>query len=98
MKWFLEQIEPVYPGTTAQYTGRAYEDHWSADPWVRGAYSYFKVGQAASSSKIAAAREGRIHFAGEHTSSAFQGFLEGAAETGERAAHQLLRWTGLGAA
>jgi monoamine oxidase len=90
VEWFLGQIEPVYPGTTAQYTGRAYEDHWAADPWVRGAYSYFKVGQAATFGKIAAAREGRIHFAGEHTSSAYQGFLEGAVETGERAARELL--------
>ena len=32
----------------AAYTGRAYEDHWALDPWVDGAYSYYRVGQAAN--------------------------------------------------
>jgi monoamine oxidase len=87
--WFLSTIEPVYPGTTAAYTGRAYEDHWALDPWVQGAYSYNRVGQAATYGTIAAAAEGRVHFAGEHTSIEFQGFLEGAVESGERAAREL---------
>jgi monoamine oxidase len=39
---------------------------------------------------LAAATEGRIHFAGEHTSLQDQGFLEGAVASGERAAHQIL--------
>jgi hypothetical protein len=48
--------------------GLAYEDHWARDRWVKGAYSYMRVGQAASYGPIAAAPEGRVHFAGEHTS------------------------------
>jgi len=87
--WLLREIEPVYPGTTAAYAGRAYEDHWAVDPWVMGAYSYYRVGQASTYGRIAAAPEGRVHFAGEHTSIKFQGFLEGAVTTGERAARQL---------
>jgi monoamine oxidase len=92
--WFLGQIEPVYPGTAAAYTGRAYEDHWVLDPWVHGAYSYCRVGQASSFGRIAGLPEGSIHFAGEHTSVAHQGFLEGAVVSGERAARQLLRKMG----
>ncbi|MHB8233772.1 MAG: flavin monoamine oxidase family protein, partial [Solirubrobacteraceae bacterium] len=88
---FLAQIEPVYPGTRAAYTGRAYEDHWALDPWVLGAYSYCRVGQAATFGHLAGLREGSIHFAGEHTSVSHQGFLDGAVETGERAARQLLK-------
>jgi len=88
---FLGQIEPVYPGTSAAYTGRAYEDHWALDPGVQGAYSYCRVGQAASFGRVAGRREGTIHFAGEHTSVQRQGFLDGAVSTGERAANQLLR-------
>jgi monoamine oxidase len=90
VRWFLKEIEPVYPGTTAAFTGRAYEDHWAADPWVMGAYSYNRVGQASTYGPLAAATEGRIHFAGEHTSPQDQGFLEGAVATGERAARQIL--------
>ena len=35
-------------------------------------------------------REGNCHFAGEHTSVDFQGYLNGAVETGERAADEIL--------
>jgi monoamine oxidase len=91
---FLAQIEPAYPGTRAAYTGRAYEDHWALDPWVQGAYSYCRVGQAATFGHLAGVAEGRIHFAGEHTSVQFQGFLDGAVQTGERAARQLLKALG----
>jgi monoamine oxidase len=90
LRWFLRQIEPVYPGTTAAFTGRAYEDHWAVDPWVLGSYSYHRVGQASTYGPLAAATEGRVHFAGEHTSLSDQGFLEGAVATGERAARQIL--------
>jgi monoamine oxidase len=87
---FLSEIEPVYPGTSAAYTGRAYEDHWALDPWVAGAYSYCRVGQAATFGHLAGLAEGPIHFAGEHTSVQHQGFLDGAVSTGERAARQIL--------
>jgi monoamine oxidase len=96
VEWFLGEIEPVYPGTAAAYSGRAYEDHWALDPWAMGAYSYYRVGQAATYARLAAAPEGRIHFAGEHTSRKFQGFLEGAVISGERAARQLLGKLGSG--
>jgi monoamine oxidase len=91
LAWFLDQIEPVFPGTSRAATGRAYEDHWALDPWVHGAYSYYRVGQAATYGAIAAAPEGHVQFAGEHTSINYPGFLNGAVETGERAARALLR-------
>jgi len=34
--------------------------------------------------------EGPIHFAGEHTSYDFQGFMEGGARSGQRAAREIL--------
>ncbi|MCX4751118.1 FAD-dependent oxidoreductase [Kitasatospora sp. NBC_01287] len=64
---FLAQIERVFPGTTAAYNGRAYEDHWSLDPWHLGAYHYYRTGQYTSFAGYEAVQEGRIHFAGEHT-------------------------------
>jgi monoamine oxidase len=88
--WALGDVENVFPGTKSAFTGRAYEDHWALDPWVRGAYSYYRVGQATSYGAIAGRTEGRILFAGEHTSIANIGFLDGAVETGERAARRLL--------
>lgn len=87
--WALGEIEHVFPGTKAAFTGRAYEDHWARDPWVKGAYSYYRVGQATSFGEIAGVSEGRFLFAGEHTSINNIGFLDGAVETGERAAREL---------
>jgi monoamine oxidase len=88
--WALTEIDNVFPGTTAAYTGRSYEDHWALDPWVKGAYSYYRVGQATSYAALAQAPEGPYLFAGEHTSSENIGFLDGAVETGAQAAKTLL--------
>jgi monoamine oxidase len=89
--WMLDQLDEMFPGTTAAYTGRAYEDHWSEDPYTLGAYSFWAVGQATSFAKIAAAPEGSILFAGEHTSEENEGYLDGAVETGERAAGEIFK-------
>ncbi|MHB8538093.1 MAG: FAD-dependent oxidoreductase [Candidatus Dormibacteria bacterium] len=78
------------PGTRAAFTGAAYEDHWARDPRVLGAYSFYKIGQYANYGTIAAAPPGRVHFYGEHTSINNQGFLDGAVETGGRAARQIV--------
>ncbi|MGZ4186780.1 MAG: flavin monoamine oxidase family protein [Solirubrobacteraceae bacterium] len=94
VRWALGELEHVFPGTTAAFTGRAYEDHWARDPWVHGAYSYYRVGQANTYGELAGASEGRFLFAGEHTSINNIGFLEGAVETGERAARRLLHRVG----
>src|ERR1019366_1867746 len=91
VQWLLAQIELLHLGTEAADPGRAYEDHWALDPWVLGPYSYCRVGQASSYGALAAASEGAIHFAGEHTSTGNQGFLDGAVQSGERGAREILR-------
>jgi monoamine oxidase len=91
--WFLNQIEPIFPGTSAAYSGLAYEDHWSVDQWHRGAYSYWRLGQYTSFSGYEGVQERNIHFAGEHTDPEEQGFLNGAVASGERAAAEVLHQT-----
>ncbi len=86
--WFLSQIEHVYPGTTAAFTGRAYEDHWSRAPWQRGAYHFYKVGQYTSIAGCEGLQEGRIHFAGEHTD-VENSTLNAAVSSGERVAAEI---------
>jgi monoamine oxidase len=87
---FLEQIEPVLPGLSSRWNGRATVDFWAADPWTKGSYSYWKVGQYTKFSGIESRRQANCHFAGEHTSQDFQGYLNGAVETGERAAAEVI--------
>ena len=89
-KEFLKQIEPVLPGLSAKWNGRATIDFWTGYPWTKGSYSYWKVGQYTRFAGVERLREGNCHFAGEHTSVDFQGYLNGAVETGERAANEIL--------
>ena len=87
---FLAQIEPVLPGLSAKWNGRATVDFWLGNRWTRGSYSYWKVGQYTRFAGIEGRPEGNCFFCGEHTSIDFQGYLNGAVETGERAAGEVL--------
>jgi monoamine oxidase len=87
---FLQQIEPVIPGISAQWNGKVTLAYWTGNPWTLGSYSYWKVGQYTKFSGIEGVAEGNCHFAGEHTSVSNQGFLDGAVETGQRAASEIV--------
>jgi monoamine oxidase len=89
---FMSQLQPLFPGTNiaAKWTGNATLDFWTAYPWTKGSYSYWKVGQYTKFSGMEKERQGNCHFAGEHTSQDFQGYLNGAVETGARAAGEIL--------
>jgi monoamine oxidase len=93
-KTFLKQLEPVFPGIASQWNGLATLDTPLTDPNLLGSYSYWKVGQYTRFSGYEAARQpypnGRCHFAGEHCSTNFQGYMEGGAEEGARAANEIL--------
>lgn len=89
-KRFLAQVEPVLPGATALWNGRATVDYWTGYEWTKGSYSYWKVGQYTRFSGAEHERSGTCHFAGEHTSQDFQGYLNGGVESGERAAAEIL--------
>jgi monoamine oxidase len=87
---FLGQIEPVLPGITRRWNGKAAIDFWPGYRWAKGSYSYWKVGQYTRFAGMEYARQGNCHFCGEHTSIDFQGYLNGAVETGERVAADIL--------
>jgi monoamine oxidase len=87
---FLDQIEPVLPGLSNYWNGRATVDFWTGYEWTRGSYSYWKVGQYTEFAGMERKPQGNCHFAGEHTSIDFQGYLNGAVESGERAAGEIL--------
>jgi monoamine oxidase len=87
---FLTQLEPVLPGVPGEWNGRAALDFWPGYEWTRGSYSYWKVGQYTAFAGIEGRREGSAHFCGEHTSIDFQGYLNGAVETGEGAAREVI--------
>ena len=87
---FLAQIEPVLPGLSSQWNGRATVDWWKGNPYSRGSYSYWQVGQYTRFAGVEGEPQEGVHFCGEHTSIDAQGYLEGAVETGERAADEII--------
>ncbi len=89
-KAFLRQLENVFPGISAQWTGKATLSTPFRDPLLNCSYSYWKVGQYTSFSGYEGVPQGNIHFAGEHCSQDFQGFMEGGASEGVRAAKEVL--------
>jgi len=63
--------------------------YWPTAPFALGSYACYLPGQAGWSG-TEGEPVGRLHFCGEHTSEDFQGYMEGAAESGERAAGEVL--------
>jgi monoamine oxidase len=59
---------------------------WENDPWARGGYAYFDPSYDPRWRDLLAQPAGRIVFAGEHTSIRWQGYMNGAVESGQRAA------------
>jgi monoamine oxidase len=90
---FLSKLETVFPGISKQWTGKATLSTPWRDPLLNCSYSYWKVGQYVGFSGWegrAQGPTGNIHFAGEHCSQDFQGYMEGGAAEGYRAANEIL--------
>jgi monoamine oxidase len=84
----LEQVEMIYPGMRNHFEGGVTKC-WDEDEWARGASAYYKPGQFSSLLPHVARPEGRIHFAGEHTSVWIDGWMQGALESGNRVAREV---------
>ncbi|HWS99757.1 MAG TPA: FAD-dependent oxidoreductase [Pyrinomonadaceae bacterium] len=83
----LGQMEKVHPAVREQFEGGA-SKCWDEDEWARGDYAWFKPGQVMELLPHIARPEGRVHFAGEHAS-AWPGWMQGALESGNRAAREI---------
>jgi monoamine oxidase len=62
---------------------------WEDDLWARGGYAVFDPGYAPHLRAWLARPAGRVVFAGEHTSLRWQGYMNGAIESGKRAAAEV---------
>ncbi|MFN7913843.1 MAG: NAD(P)/FAD-dependent oxidoreductase [Vicinamibacterales bacterium] len=62
---------------------------WEADPWSRGGYAVFSPSFRPSLRGWLAQPAGKVFFAGEHTSLRWQGYMNGAVESGHRAAFEV---------
>lgn len=90
----LGELERAYPGARAAFDGRVARMHWPGAPHHKGSYVCYEPGQWDYAGKEGA-RVGNLHFCGSHCSQDFQGYMEGAAETGAFVAMEIMRDLGL---
>ncbi len=88
---FVRELDRVFPGASAAYTGDAVRFHWPSARWFDGSYGCYEPGAYTSYVGSEAEAVGNVHFCGEHTSTEAQGYLEGAVESGERVAREIRR-------
>ncbi|NJR60994.1 MAG: FAD-dependent oxidoreductase [Cyanobacteria bacterium CRU_2_1] len=85
------QLEQIFPGIIAVDRGSAVRAVWSAEPYALGSYSCYLPGQWTKFAGVEAERVGNLWFAGEHCSLGSQGYMNGACETAETAARNILK-------
>ena len=87
---FLGQLEPVLPGATKAWNGKADDRLLAWQPLDEGLVLLLEGRPVPALRGHGGRRQGNCLFAGEHTSIDFQGYLNGAVETGQRAAGEIL--------
>ena len=84
----LEDLAKIHgPKVFEEYLAGA-SFSWSQNQFSGGCFTLFKPNQITEFEEIIKKPEGRVHFAGEHTSD-FHGWIEGAVESGVRAAFEV---------
>jgi monoamine oxidase len=79
----------VFPEAQSFFEG-GFSHSWVNDPWAKGCAAYLRPGDETRLLPHLAMPESRLHFAGEHTASLpFIGFMQGAIESGLRAAREV---------
>lgn len=86
----VDAVEAIWPGSADLAGTDPTRAPWPIEPWSKGSYSCYRVGQWTGIGGAEAEAVGNVYFAGEHTSLISQGYMNGAAETGKAAAEQVL--------
>ncbi len=90
----LYELAKMFPQAPERFE-RGWCHNWVTDPYTKGAYSQLAPGYVLGYMQHIAPPEGRVHFAGEHTAE-WTGFIEGALESGERVAVEILESLSVG--
>jgi monoamine oxidase len=85
---YLAELSKIYKGIRPAFTRARFMD-WPSDPWVKASYSFPAPGQVTTQGPTFYQGLGRLHFAGEYTSYAFMGYMEGALNSGAAVARRI---------
>lgn len=83
-------FEALFPGYKRSHLKSEFVN-WPIAPWTRCGYSFPLPSQFIAQSRILREGIGRMHFAGEHASFGFTGYMEGALESGASLALRLIQ-------
>ncbi|MGR3765611.1 flavin monoamine oxidase family protein [Rossellomorea sp. NS-SX7] len=84
----LKDLAKIYGNIVYTEFLQAVWFNWGQNPYSAGCFTLFTPQQQKNFDEITRKPEGRLHFAGEHTSS-FHGWIEGAVESGIRTAYEV---------
>ncbi|WP_373550425.1 flavin monoamine oxidase family protein [Haliscomenobacter sp.] len=88
---FVPELGKAFPGFQSAFLpSQTAAMNWTTNPFQKGSYACYKPGQWTDVSGQEGESIGNMLFAGEHCSVDFQGYMNGAAETGRIAAEQIL--------
>jgi monoamine oxidase len=85
----LEVFNRIFPGARNAARAENVLVTWADEPFAKGGYALYAPGQVTTMRGCEAEPEGRLFFAGEHTSLEAQGYMEGAVRSGTRAATEV---------
>jgi monoamine oxidase len=83
----VNQVQMIHPAIREHLEGGS-SVCWDQEPWSRGAYAWFRPGEMTNLLPHMGTPEGRIHFAGDHTSPS-PGWMNGALQSGNRVAREV---------
>ncbi|MCC3160621.1 FAD-dependent oxidoreductase [Hymenobacter sp. 15J16-1T3B] len=83
---YLPVLEAAWPSARGRYNGRVERMHWPTHPFTLASYACYRPGQYTRIAGAEGRSVGNLYFAGEHCSAWYQGYMNGAAETGRMAA------------
>ena len=81
-------LKPAF-GDVDKYAERAINYYWGSDAFTQGAYAIYNKHQWLDVRETLNKNHGRVYFAGEHLAD-WQGFMEGAINSGEDAAEEIM--------
>jgi monoamine oxidase len=87
----VKAVSAAFPELPEKLNGKVHREHWPSDPWIQGSYACYGPGNFTRLVGAFSRPVGNVHFVGEHLSTAFQGYMNGGAETGRKAAEKILR-------
>jgi monoamine oxidase len=89
------ELSKVYKDLAKETRGARFMD-WPGETWTAAGYSFPAPGEVTTiGPKLRAGVGGRLHFAGEHASHAFVGYMEGALHSGAAVAKRIAKRDGV---